>query len=55
MQNRKFIAYVSRQLIIRANNYRILNLELAVVVFSLKIWRHYSYGAHIYVFSDQKS
>lgn len=31
------------------------DLELAVIVFSLKIWRHYLYGAHVAMFTDPKS
>ena len=30
-------------------------MELAVVVFALKIWRHYLYGEQFEVFSDHKS
>ena len=30
-------------------------MELAAIVFSLKIWRHYLYGEHFEVFSDHKS
>ena len=30
-------------------------MELAVVVFALKIWRHYLYGEQFEVFSDNKS
>ena len=36
-------------------NYPTHDLELAVVVFALKIWRHYLYGVHVDVFSDKKS
>ena len=31
------------------------DLELAAIVFVLKIWRHYLYGARFEVFSDHKS
>ena len=30
-------------------------MELAAIVFALKIWRHYLYGEHFEVFSDHKS
>ena len=30
-------------------------MELAVVVFALKIWRHYLYGEQFEVYSDYKS
>lgn len=44
MQHRKLVSYASRQLKIHENNYPMHDLELAVVVFVLKIWRHYLYG-----------
>ena len=31
------------------------DLELAVVVFALKIWRHYLYGERCEIFTDHKS
>ena len=36
-------------------NYPTHDLELAAVVFALKIWRHFLYGATFNVFSDHKS
>jgi len=36
-------------------NYLTHDLELAAVVFALKIWRHYLYGSQFEVFSDHKS
>ena len=44
MQDGKVVAYASRQLKPHEQNYPTLDLELAVVVFTLKIWRHYLYG-----------
>ncbi|WMV14253.1 hypothetical protein MTR67_007638 [Solanum verrucosum] len=55
MQNGKVIAYVSRQLKIHEKNYPTHELELATIVFALKIWRHYLYCVHIDVFTDHKS
>ena len=55
MQHGKFIAYASRQLKVHEKNYPTHDLELAVVVFALKIWRHYLYGVHVDVFTDHKS
>ena len=55
MQERKVAAYASRQLKQHELNYPTHDLELAVVVFALKIWRHYLYGARFEVFSDHKS
>lgn len=54
MQNRRVIAYDSTQLKVH-ENYPTHDLELAVVVFDLKIWRHYLYSVHVYVFTDHKS
>ncbi|KAH0777836.1 hypothetical protein KY290_009247 [Solanum tuberosum] len=53
MQNCKMIAYDSRQLKDHENNYPTHDLELAAVVFALKIWRHYLYGVHTDVFTDR--
>ena len=35
-------------------NYPTHDLELAAVVFALKIWRHYLYGVHVDMFIDYK-
>ncbi|XP_071909874.1 uncharacterized protein [Coffea arabica] len=42
--NRNVIAYASRKLKAHEQNYPTHDLELAVVVFALKKWRHYLYG-----------
>ncbi|GJV14640.1 putative reverse transcriptase domain-containing protein [Tanacetum coccineum] len=55
MQKEKVIAYVSRHLKIHEKNYTTHDLELGVVVFSLKMWRHYLYGTKYVVFTDHKS
>ena len=55
MQHGKVIAYASRQLKPHKKNYLTHDLELAAVVFALKILRHYLYGVHIDVFTDHKS
>ena len=55
MKNGKAIAYASRQLKFYEKNYATNDLELVVVVFTLKIWRHYLYGVHVDIFSDHKS
>ncbi|KAJ0641390.1 putative nucleotidyltransferase, Ribonuclease H [Helianthus annuus] len=44
MQRGKVVAYASRQLKQHERNYPTHDLELAAVVFALKIWRHYLYG-----------
>ena len=55
MQHENVIAYASRQLKKHEQNYPTHNLELAVVVFSLRIWRHYLYGVQCRIFTDHKS
>ncbi|WMV46788.1 hypothetical protein MTR67_040173 [Solanum verrucosum] len=55
MQNGKVIAYASSQLKIHKKNYLTHDLELAAIIFALKIWRHYLYGVHVDVFTDHKS
>jgi len=55
MQDGKVIAYASRQLKTHEQNYPTHDLELAAVVFSLKIWRHYLYGESCDIFTDHKS
>ena len=40
MQTQRVVAYASRQLRIHERNYPTHDLELAAVVFALKIWRH---------------
>jgi hypothetical protein len=48
MQNRKVVTYMSRQLKDYEQNYSTHNLELASIVFALKIWEHYLYGKKLY-------
>ena len=45
MQDGNVVVYASRQLKTHKQNYPTHDLELAVVVFALKIWRHYLYDA----------
>nr|GEV33181.1 retrotransposon protein, putative, Ty3-gypsy subclass [Tanacetum cinerariifolium] len=54
-QKEKVIAYASRQLKIHEKNYTTHDSELRVVVFALKMWRHYLYGMKCVVFTDHKS
>ena len=54
MQSGRVVAYVSRQLKNHEQNYPTHDMELAVVVFALKIWRHYLYGEQFEVYSDHK-
>ena len=50
MQSGKVVAYGSRQLENHEQNYPTHDLELAAIVFSLLIWRHYLYGERFEVF-----
>ena len=54
MQDRKVIAYASRQLKPPEVNYPTHSLELAAIVFALKIWRHYLYGVKVRIYTDHK-
>ena len=55
MQERKVIAYASRQLKKHELNYPTHDLELVAVVFALKLWRHYLYGEKCQIFINHKS
>jgi hypothetical protein len=55
MQDGKMIAYASHQLRKHEANYPTHDLELAVVVHALKIWRHYLLGNVCNIFTDHKS
>jgi hypothetical protein len=55
MQEGRVIAYASRQLKTHEQNYLTHDLELAVVVHALKIWRHYLIGNKCEVYTDHKS
>ena len=55
MQHGKVVAYASWQLKLHERNYLTHDLELAAVVFALKIWSHYLYGEQFVVFTDHQS
>ena len=55
MQSGRVVAYGSRQLKNHEQNYPTHDMELAAVVFALKIWCHYLYGEEFEVYSDHKS
>ena len=55
MQSRRVVAYGSRRLKNHEKNYPTHDMELAAVVFALKILCHYLYGEQFEVFSDHKS
>ena len=49
------VAYASRQLKQHEKNYTLHDLELAAIVFALKIWRHYLYEEKCFIYTDHKS
>ena len=55
MQDGKVVAYASRQLKLHEQNYLTHDLELAMIMFTLKIWRHYLYGEKCRIFTGHKS
>jgi hypothetical protein len=55
MQNNWIIAYASRALRNREQNYPTHDLELAAVIHALKIWRHHLMGTKCNIYTDHKS
>ena len=55
MQHGKVVAYASRQLKPYERNYPTHDLELVVVVFALKILKHFLFGETCEIFTDHKS
>jgi len=55
MKHCKVITYASRQLKADEEIFPTHDLELAAVVYSLKILTHYLYGLHVDVFTEHKS
>ena len=55
MQYGNVIAYASRQLKPHEQKYPMYDLELAAIVFALKLWRHYLYGERCEIYTDHKS
>jgi hypothetical protein len=55
MQENRVIAYASRALRPHEKNYPTHDLELAVVVHALKMWRHYLMRTRCNIFTDHKS
>jgi len=55
VNGRTSVRLASRQLKPHELNYPAQDLELAAVVFALKIWRHYLYGARCEIYVDHKS
>lgn len=55
MQRGKIIAYASQQLKTQEYRYPTHDLELGIVVFSLKILRHYLFEVKCIVYNDHKN
>ena len=55
MQHKRVVVYAYRQLKKHELNYPTHDLKLAAVIFALKTWRHYYYGATFQIFTDHKS
>jgi hypothetical protein len=55
MHDGKVVSYASRQLRKHEENYPTHDLELAIVVHALKIWKHYLIGHQCETYSDHKS
>ena len=55
MQRGRVIAYGSHQLKVHEGNYPVHDLELAAVIYALKLWRHYVFGEDFEMFTDHKS
>lgn len=55
MQRGKVIAYATRQLRPHEVRYPTHDLELATVIFVLKVWRHYLLGERFELYMDHKS
>ncbi|WMV41048.1 hypothetical protein MTR67_034433 [Solanum verrucosum] len=55
MQEGRVISYASQKLKPHELNYPTHDLELAAIVFALKIWRHYLYGEKCHIFTDHMS
>ncbi|WVZ63514.1 hypothetical protein U9M48_013139 [Paspalum notatum var. saurae] len=55
VQEGRVIAYASRQLRKHEANYPTHDLELAAVVHTLKMWRHYLLGNTCHIYTDHKS
>ena len=55
MQEDKLVAYAFRQFKPYEKNYPTYNLELTIVVFALKIWRHNLYRVLCKIFTNHQS
>ena len=54
MQHGNVVAYAFRKRKVNKRNYPTHDIELTVVVFALKIWRHYLYRVHVDVYTTTR-
>ncbi|XP_016702162.1 uncharacterized protein [Gossypium hirsutum] len=54
MHQGRVVVYALRQLRLQEYNYSTHDLELAALVFSTKIWRHYLYNERCVIYTDRK-
>lgn len=54
-QHNRIVAYASKELKKNEMNHPTYDLKLAIIVFALKIWRHYLYDATCHIFTNHKS
>ena len=55
MQNGRVVSYTFRQLKKHEQKYPTHDPKMVVVIFALKIWRHYLHGVTCEIFTDHKS
>ena len=55
IQHGKVIAYAYRKLKVHKKNYPTHYIQLAALVFAFNIWRHFFYGVHVEIFTDQNT
>jgi hypothetical protein len=55
LQHGHIVVYASRQLRKHQEKYPTHDLELAILIHALKIWRHYIFNKRCEVYSDHKS
>src|SRR4051812_38366410 len=54
-QDRKLVAFESRQIFPAEKNYAVYEKELLAIVHTLKVWRHYLEGQEFTVITDHQS
>jgi len=54
MQHGRVITFVLRQLKQHEVNYLVHDLELAIIVFGFRVWRHYLYESQVQIFINHE-